>query len=160
MSRMLEYIEHILGGPTSVLVKMIEIVPDEKIQYKPYTESMSIPELVCHILSVMQIHVYAISEGQGKEEHAQRIPIEPESITTAKSLVLHLNKVLHSIKDELQRITPENLERSVVYKQWNDYEIQGGFALQYIIEEFFHHRGQLSVYLRLLELEPPFLYKY
>ena len=29
-----------------------------------------------------------------------------------------------------------------------------------LIEEFFHHRGQLSVYLRLLNLQPPFLYKY
>jgi len=111
-------------------------------------------------LSCDQIHFHAIYEGQGKKEHAQRIPIDPKSINTAKALVLYMNEVLQSIKDKLSNITPEILERVVVYKQWNDYEIQGSVALLYIIEEFFHHRGQMSIYLRLLGLEPPFLYRY
>ena len=160
MEQILDYINHILDGPASVLMKMTEIVPDHKIQFKPYDESMSVAELVCHILSIMQIHFHAISEGQGNKEHAERIPIDPKSINTAESLVLHMNEVLQSIKDILPNITPEILERVVVYKQWNDYEIQGSVALLYIIEEFLHHRGQLSIYLRLLGLEPPFLYRY
>lgn len=160
MRKLLEYIEHILDGPVSVLLKMIETVPDDKIQYRPYDDAMSVAELVCHILSVMQIHVYAIAEGKGCEEHAQRIPIDTTLISTTISLVSHAIEVLQSIKSELPSITPSILERKIVYKQWNDYEIHGGFALMYIIEEFFHHRGQLSTYLRLLGLQSPFLYEY
>lgn len=141
-------------------MKMVEIIPNERIQFKPYDGAMSAAELVCHILSVMQIHIHAISEGYGIEEHAQRISVDPVNINTTGKLIEHLNKVLRLIRDKLAGITPEVLEREIVYKQWNDYKIQGWIALTYIIEEFFHHRGQLSVYLRLMDLKPPFLYTY
>lgn len=160
MVQIIEYIDHILNGPFRVLLQMVDTVPDEKIQFKPYSESMSLTELVCHILSVMQIHIHAVSEGQGIEEHAQRIPVVPKNINTTSALINHMKEVLQSIVEEIPSITSDTLERVVVYKQWNDYEIQGNIALCYIVEEFFHHRGQLSVYLRLLGLEPPFLYTY
>ncbi|MGY5872725.1 MAG: hypothetical protein RTV72_10805 [Candidatus Thorarchaeota archaeon] len=72
MNQILAYTNHILDGPTSVFMKMIELVPDDKIQFKPYDSSMSVAELVCHILSVMQIHALAVSDGERREEHARK----------------------------------------------------------------------------------------
>jgi uncharacterized damage-inducible protein DinB len=160
MNQILEYTNYIMDGPTSVLMKMIEKVPDEKVQFKPNEASLSIAELVCHILSVMQIHIHAIAEGKGKEEHAQRIPIEPGRISSTNDLVEHCKKVHDSIKKVLQTITDDVLDLEIQYTQWNNYTTLAGIALLYIVEEFFHHRGQLSIYLRLLELQPPQLYKY
>ena len=159
MNQILEYTNYILNGPTGVFMKMIELVPDEQVQFKPHKESKSVAELVCHILSVMQIHAHAIAEGKGKEEHAQRIPINPERISSTNNLVAHCKKVLETIRTVLRKITDDTLELEIKYEQWDDYTTQAGIALLYIVEEFFHHRGQLSIYLRLLGIEPPFLYK-
>ena len=143
-----------------MFMKMIEAVPDEKVQFKPYKDSMSIAELVCHILSVMQIHVHAIAEGEGREEHAQKIPVDPKRISTTCNLLEHSKKVIDSIKEILSRIEDDDLDVEIQYNQWNNYTTLAEIALLYIVEEFFHHRGQLSIYLRLLGVKPPFLYNY
>lgn len=77
-----------------------------------------------------------------------------------KELVNHLEENLHAAKEALQNVTDEELQKSFTLKA-NGHVLYTAPKIQDIgttINHWVHHRGQLTVYMRLNDIAIPSIY--
>ncbi|MHA1769486.1 MAG: DinB family protein [Candidatus Thorarchaeota archaeon] len=155
-----DYAKWSLTNHLKVLRKMICLVPDDKIQFRPTPEQKSVSEIVHHVLSATQTHIFAVRDGVGRQEHSTVKGMDPGTLKSTSELLAHMDGVSDTVGRVMGEITPEQLDAAITYTQWNDYTVDARRSLLFFIEELIHHRGQISVYLRLLGIAPPHLYDY
>ncbi|WP_194778472.1 DinB family protein [Pararhodonellum marinum] len=134
--------------------KMIERIPEGKFDWQPHPKSMTIKRLANHIIELpgwigMTLH----TDGLDFSEN----PYQPTEYTDTKSLLEHFEEVLESGRRDLENAELDKLEEmwtlsegEVVYSTETKWEV-----LRMSISQIIHHRAQLGVYLRLLEVPIP-----
>jgi uncharacterized damage-inducible protein DinB len=136
--------------------RVLERVPGDKLSWKPHPKSMSLGHLALHVAaSPGVICGWACEDAtQFKGER----PSDPA--TTAEILAAHDASVAEA-KRILGGFTEEELS-----KTW-EAKMNGATLLAMpkavlvrtlVLNHWYHHRGQLSVYLRLLDVPVPSIY--
>lgn len=140
--------------------KALEQVPDGKYQWKPHDRSMifgyladmvaTIPTWITMEINQDELDI-APAEGQG----TKKAPKE-----TSADLVKALDEAAAEARSALEKTTDEHLQTkwkllargNVV---WEGTRIE---MIQDTINHWAHHRGQMTVYLRLIGAKVPALY--
>ena len=142
---------------TSQTKLILSRIPNEHLDYKPHPKSMSMQQLVSHIV---ELHNWTrlVIERDAFNFHTDYQPTNYNSIEEA----------IAALDQQLVDIAPlfDTLSDEEWMKPWKlaagehvITETPKAGALRFIIENhMYHHRGQLSVYLRLLDLPVPGLY--
>ncbi|MCE9595886.1 MAG: DinB family protein [Planctomycetes bacterium] len=133
--------------------KMIELVPDERWSFAPAPGSRTVGELVGHLYGDELSNWKAFQLG-GLSEADHRAEAGPA--VKSKSEAFALLARAHARRGEvLGRLTSAELERDVkmFYGTFKGAQVAG-----FVYDEHWHHRGQLTVYLRCMHITPPFLY--
>lgn len=136
--------------------RVLERVPGDKLSWKPHAKSMSLGQLATHVATIpgviAQILVKDSLDLSGFEEPAAKsaaelIPSFNDGLRTAREILgsMEEQKLLGTWKltgngKELLAMPRLAVVRSVLLNHW------------------YHHRGQLSVYLRLLDVPVPSIY--
>jgi len=136
--------------------RILERVPADRLNYRPHEKSMSLGQLALHV---------AIVPG-GIAQLSRRSPAQvPEfkqpSPQTAAELVPTLEKSLATAHEILG-----GLDDAALGETWRlvdgDREViaqpVGVMLRALMLNHWYHHRGQLSVYLRLLDVPVPVIY--
>jgi uncharacterized damage-inducible protein DinB len=136
--------------------RVLERVPGDKLAWKPHPKSMSLGQLALHV---------ATTPG-GVAEISQKNPFQaPEfkqaSATSAEELVPTLEQSVSRAKEILRGMDDASL--STIWRVVDgDREIMavpiGGVLRSIMLNHWYHHRGQLSVYLRELNVPVPSIY--
>jgi uncharacterized damage-inducible protein DinB len=142
------------------LDKAILLIPDDKLNYKPFDDAMTAAELGIHIYMCSLVYTAGTLNGKFDNEDYSIIPFDPKAITTVKEIVEYGKKVKQFIWDSLEKMSEEDMERKVSYNCWGGAKIGGFESLATILEETIHHRGQLCLYLRMMGIKPPFIYDF
>ena len=138
--------------------RVLERVPNDKLTWKPHPKSMSLGELAMHVASSPgAIAGWALQDvvdfgtGGGK-------PPEPASVQDILSA--HDESAVKT-REALTKIGDEGM-----HAPWK--AIAGGATMfempkaalvrSIVMNHTYHHRGQLSVYLRLLDVPVPSIY--
>ncbi len=133
--------------------KMLSIVPDDKFDYKPHEKSMDIKRLVTHIADLPGwIHmIFTTDELDFANAYEQ------PDINNNKQLMDYFEK---RYADGLSTLVPEN--EALLEKPWtlrhgekifsSDPKIE---VIRMSLSQQIHHRAQLGVYLRLLNIPIP-----
>jgi uncharacterized damage-inducible protein DinB len=138
--------------------RVLERVPAGKLSWKPTAKSMSLGQLALHIAAVPGRFVANL----GKAEHE----VDPHGFrfAEAKSTEEILAVFDRSVKDAgafLDGLSDEQLRaawtlkangRTIFTKSRQD------VVRMIMLSHIYHHRGQLSVYLRLLDVAVPSIY--
>ena len=136
--------------------RVLERVPGDKLSWKPHTKSMSLGQLALHvatipggvaqILSNDSFEVPSFDQPAAKSA-TELIPALDESVRTAKQVLggMEDSKLMGTWKltkngKELMAAPRVAMVRSIMLNHW------------------YHHRGQLSVYLRELDVPVPSIY--
>jgi len=136
--------------------RVLERVPQEKFSWKPHPKSYSLGQLAMHIASAPGI--VAGAAGKDTYEISGGPPPEPKS---HKELMDTFSANLTSAKDALN-----DLDDARLMSTWNGM-VNGkvvlsipriGLVRAILLNHWYHHRGQLSVYLRLLDVPVPSIY--
>ena len=133
--------------------KMLSIVPDDKFDYKPHEKSMDMKGLVTHIADLPGwIHMIFTSD---QLDFANPY-VQPE-INNNKDLMAYFEK---RYEEGLSTLVPEN--EALLNKPWtlrhgekilsSDPKID---VIRMSLSQQIHHRAQLGVYLRLLNVPIP-----
>ena len=133
--------------------KMLSIVPDGKFDYKPHEKSMDIKRLVTHIADLPGwIHMSFTSDQLDFADPY----VQPE-INNNKDLMEYFEK---RYQEGLSTLVPEN--EALLNKPWtlrhgkkilsSDPKID---VIRMSLSQQIHHRAQLGVYLRLLDIPIP-----
>ncbi|MFW9779049.1 MAG: DinB family protein [Candidatus Heimdallarchaeota archaeon] len=140
------------------LDRAISIIPDDKLDWKPMEKTMTASELAIHVYQCALIYVMGTFNGKFSDSDDSMIPFDPKEVRSHKDILEYGKRVKNAIKEILPKLTDEDMEKSVVYECWGGIKIRGFESLSTILEEVIHHRGQLCLYLRMLGIQPPFIY--
>ena len=134
--------------------KILERVPNDKYDWQPHPKSMTIKQLATHIAELPGW----ISMGLTTDElDFAATPYAPENITNTPDLLALLERSIASGKSSLSEATEENLlptwtlrNGDQIYMVMTKYEV-----VRHALSQLIHHRAQLGVYLRLLNISIP-----
>jgi uncharacterized damage-inducible protein DinB len=136
--------------------RVLERVPQDKLTWKPHPKSMSLGYLALHVASSPGA-VCSWAKDDVKEFTGEKQP-DPSSV--AEILAAH-DKSISTVKEVLGKLGDDGL-----MKNWQ--AKAGGATLMampkaalvraIVLNHWYHHRGQLSVYLRLLDVPVPSIY--
>lgn len=141
--------------------KALERVPEGRNSFKPHERSMEFGYLAALVAGMLGWIAFMIERDELDLSEASAQGFKPKVLDTPAELVASLNDAVRHSKRALESTTDEHLETPWAFKM-------GGQTLQkqarylMIADAVFghlaHHRGQLTVYLRLAEAKVPALY--
>jgi uncharacterized damage-inducible protein DinB len=137
--------------------RVLERVPSDKLAWKPHSKSMSLGQLAMHVASVPgRITSWALQDSV--QMTGQRPP-DPKS--TADVLAAH-DEGVATARDALGKIGDAGLGAMWAMKTPDGKTIMSmpkvALVRSIALNHLYHHRGQLSVYLRLLDVPVPSIY--
>ena len=132
---------------------VIAAVPADKTDYKPDACSKSAMELMRHIAAaecrLLSIPIHGEFNMSGPS------PL-PESAKTPAEIAAWYEQSTADTLGKLSKLTPEQLTKIVDFRGLM--QMPAVMYLQFALHHSIHHRGQLSVYLRLLNVPVPAMY--
>jgi len=138
--------------------RVLERVPSDKLAWKPHPKSMSLGQLAIHtatipgrISGMAKLDEMEVPEGGFDPPHPadtkEILAAFDESLKTAKE---NLNGLNETAAMGTWRFTRKGKEVFAMPRV--------GLLRTIMLNHWYHHRGQLSVYLRLLEVPVPVIY--
>ncbi|MBI1876309.1 MAG: DinB family protein [Acidobacteria bacterium] len=147
-----------LDNEAATTRRVLERVPADKLTWKPHPKSMSLGQLALHVASAPGVtSAWAIPdvfEFAGGGEGA------PQPSSMAEILSAH-DKSVSSTKQSLTTIGDAGLHagwKATAGGQTLMTMPKVAFVRAVVMNHWIHHRGQLSVYLRLLDVPVPSIY--
>ena len=136
--------------------RVLDRIPDDKLTWKPHPTSRSLGQLALHIATSPGA-VAALAVMDTVEAPTFSLP-EPKN---RQEVLDTFSKSLDSAKDTVGKMDDARLT-SVWTLTRNGKTVISvpriGFLRSILLNHVYHHRGQLSVYLRMLEVPVPSIY--
>jgi uncharacterized damage-inducible protein DinB len=137
--------------------RLLEAIPEDKLTWRPHPKARSLGELAMHV-ATSQGNVAEISQGDTKE--AGTFPRDPEATSRAQIL----EAFAESLKKAKAIVAATDDARALAeWKLTKDGSTlmsvpRIGFWRSILLNHTYHHRGQLSAYLRELDVPLPSIY--
>ena len=136
--------------------RVLERIPEDKLYWKPHVKSMSLGQMALHVATTPGGVADLISESPRQPPQF----IQPEA-TSRREVLAALDKSIEGAKARLASWGDQDL-----MQEWR-LERDGqalmalpriGMVRSIMLNHWYHHRGQLLVYLRLLDVPVPSVY--
>lgn len=142
----------------SVARACLERIPAEKFDWKPHEKSMAFGRLAVHIAEMFNWTAATLQQSELDFAKFDYKPLEPAATS---ELVEFLDKNVAEAIDVLRNTTDDVFMEDwtmrngeTVYMTMPKIAVMRSFVMNHIV----HHRGQLSVYLRLNDIPVPSIY--
>lgn len=154
MTTMIQMLLKELENEAITTRKMLALVPDDKYDWKPHEKSMTVKQLATHIAELPGWIPMAINTD---ELDFAGNPYKPEDINNTKDLLAYYEKNFAQGKEALLKTTDEQLLPDWTLRNGNEiYSVTSkGEVIRMSYSQTVHHRAQLGVYLRLLNIPIP-----
>lgn len=137
--------------------KMLAQIPTDKMNWTPHPKSMEMKKLATHIAGLAS---WPGIVAKTSELDLATMSPAPE-INTATDLVQYLEQNVQSSIEALFQASDESLNENWVLKKGDHIilEMPRKVAIRSMsLNHLYHHRAQLGVYLRLLDVPIPGMY--
>ena len=138
--------------------KMLERVPEDKLDWKPHEKSMTLGRLAGHVAELPTLIKATLAADEIDFASGQYKPFSPSN---ASELTKTFDKNVGEALELLQDQSDEQLQKTWRLRRGEQVflEVPRKAALRTVgLSHLIHHRGQLSVYLRLLDVPLPSVY--
>ncbi|GAB3254371.1 hypothetical protein GCM10027347_14780 [Larkinella harenae] len=134
--------------------KMLSRVPDDKYDWQPHPKSMTVRSLATHIAELPSWVSLTLTTD---ELDFAVTPYQTVPISTTSQLLDYFERSLAEGKEELSKATEDQLEGRWVLRNGNAIfsDTSKGEMIRISYSQIVHHRAQLGVYLRLLNIPIP-----
>jgi uncharacterized damage-inducible protein DinB len=136
---------------------LLECVPEDKFSWKPHAKSMTMGRLASHVAEMANWAVYTI-----KQDSLELTPdMKPFNATTKKELMDGLAAYSAAAREAIASASDADLGKtwSLIYGGKPVLTMPRAAVLRTMVfSHIIHHRGQLSVYLRLNDIPIPGMY--
>ncbi|ALJ01228.1 damage-inducible protein DinB [Rufibacter tibetensis] len=134
--------------------KMLERIPDDKYDWRPHPKSMDIRTLATHIADLpswvgMTLTTHELDFAQN--------PYQPRHVNNTAELLAYFEEMLEDGRRHFAEGSDEHLneewtlrEGETIYLTSTKYDV-----LRMTMSQIIHHRAQLGVFLRLLNVPIP-----
>ncbi|HEY5407515.1 MAG TPA: DinB family protein [Ginsengibacter sp.] len=134
--------------------KMLSIIPDDKYDWRPHPKSMTIRSLATHIAELPSWITMILATS---ELDFATSPYTPHVINNTAELLKYFEEKLADGKAHLEAAKEEQLDESWTLRNGKDiYDTSPkSEVIRMTMSQVIHHRAQLGVYLRLLDIPIP-----
>ncbi|MGV3504503.1 MAG: DinB family protein [Adhaeribacter sp.] len=134
--------------------KMLALVPDDKYDWQPHVKSMTMGRLAGHVAELPGWVEMALTTD---ELDFANNPYEPEKVTNTRDLLAYFEKNLAAGKAQLSLAQPAQLGQPWTLREGGQVYSTStkGEVIRMALSQIIHHRAQLGVYLRLLDIPIP-----
>jgi uncharacterized damage-inducible protein DinB len=138
--------------------RLLERVPQDKFDWKPHDKSMTLGRLAGHVAELPNLITFTMAGDEIDFATRQYKPYAPASTAElAETFDKNVDRALESLNNQ----SDDQLQKTWRLRSGEQIflEIPKKAALRNVgLNHLIHHRGQLSVYLRLLEVPVPSIY--
>ena len=138
--------------------KMLERVPTDKLLWRPHDKSMKLGRLATHIA---EIPIWFERIINSNEFDFGTAPFNPTIKENTEAIVQLFDERLNAAIKALEYASDENLNQPWIVRRGEQimFQLPRKVSLRnFGYNHIYHHRGQLSVYLRLLNIPVPGMY--
>ena len=136
--------------------RVLERIPDDKLGWKPHSKSFSLGQLGLHIASLPgNLTAALVNDTREVPNFSQPQPKSRQEILDTFS------KGLESAKETLKTMDDARLASTWTLTRNGKAVLAApriGMLRSILLNHGYHHRGQLSVYLRMLDVPLPSIY--
>jgi uncharacterized damage-inducible protein DinB len=130
--------------------KQIELIPEDKLAFRPAPDVRTLGELCVHLHGFLTIAPKTVAAGKHVQEPVPTFTKKADLLVWMDAQVKEAYTILPTLTDEQLGATIETWGMTFIGAQ-----ILGG-----VLVEVLHHRGQLTIYLRLLGIPPVSIYDF
>jgi uncharacterized damage-inducible protein DinB len=142
----------------AITKRLLDRVPGDKLTWKPHAKSMSLGQLAGHIASIPGRISKLVQQESFDVLKGSFVPAQPNSV---EEILATLDQGVRDADQFLQGFDEENAAARFRLMR-GDREIftqpRAVTVRTIMLNHWYHHRGQLSVYLRLLDVPLPVIY--
>lgn len=138
--------------------KILEHIPDELLTWKPHEKSMSVERLASHVAEITG-WVGLIMDSD--EIDFAKFDYAPPKINGNSDLIKIFEESLEKALKSLEKVTDDDFKKNWTLKKGDVtyFTLPKDITLRsFALNHLYHHRGQLTVYLRLLNVPVPGAY--
>ncbi|MBI4558657.1 MAG: DinB family protein [Candidatus Hydrogenedentes bacterium] len=155
---MIDAIAQEFGYEAGLTRKMLDRVPEDKLGWKPHEKSMSLGRLAGHIAEIPGYMVVTLSTDELVIDPKS---YKPEVATSRSGLLAGFDRRVAEAKSVMEGQTNDHLMLPWRLKMGDRvvFELPRVAVIRsMVLNHTVHHRGQLSVYLRLQGVPVPAIY--
>jgi uncharacterized damage-inducible protein DinB len=135
--------------------KCLEKISETLYKFKPHPKSMEMGYLALLVAEIPLWIVHIVKEGK-----VDFVTYKQFQLTTGEALLNHFEECFKNAVETLQQASGDQLEGNFVLqngaqKLWTTPKME---AISSTINHWVHHRGQLTVYMRLNDIPVPSIY--
>lgn len=146
-----------LDHESRTTVRVLERLPGDRLDWTPHPKSMSLRKLAWHLATIPLRVKMMVS--QGTFDLSKAGPSEPPADTT--SIVDGFRANVAEIREFLTTLDDATLKEQFTLTKGGETVMsipKIAVIRNILLNHSYHHRGQLSVYLRLLDVPLPAIY--
>jgi uncharacterized damage-inducible protein DinB len=156
MASLVEPILHELREEAPATRRVLEKIPSDKLLWKPHSKSRPLGELAMHVANIP-----GLAERIVKFDEFTLSNVPPPAPTSAEEIRATFEKNIRIAEELLKTMTDDAAQGSFrfIFKGKELFKKPRAAVLRTnLLNHMYHHRGQLSVYLRLLDISVPVVY--
>jgi uncharacterized damage-inducible protein DinB len=140
--------------------KALEQVPEGKYDWKPHDKSMIFGYLADMVATIPSWVALQVTKNELDVAPADGSTMKQEPKKTSAALIQALEKSAADARAALEKTTDEHLNTNWQLKARGNVVLEGPrySMIQDTFNHWAHHRGQMTVYLRLLDAKVPALF--
>lgn len=138
--------------------RVLERVPEARLKWQPHQKSMSLGQLALHVATLPGLVTQFLS---GDELDFDAVPKEPPTVATQAALLAAFASSTEQTRSYLADLSDEratSIWRLVTGDRSLLAAPRAAMLRSLLFNHWYHHRGQLLVYLRLLDVPVPPVY--
>ena len=142
----------------AITKRVLDRVPADKLTWKPHEKSMTLGQLAGHIAAIPGRISRWAHEDSFDLLKGSFVPPQPNS---REEILATLDQSVRDAEQILQGLTDERLAgtfRLMKGERQIFQQPRSAILRTVMLNHWYHHRGQLSVYLRLLDVPLPVIY--
>jgi len=158
MIPMLEPMLSEIREEAAITKRVLDRVPADKLTWKPHAKSMSLGQLAFH-LACIPSNLTKIAPLD--EFDAARANFDPPAPKDLQEIHAAFDQSIRAAEDYLNSMSEQAAKgswRLTVNGKPGFTKPRVGVLRSIMLNHWYHHRGQLSVYLRLLDVPVPVIY--
>lgn len=134
--------------------KMLERIPTDKFDWQPHPKSMTVKRLATHIAELPSWVTMALTTD---ELDFANNPYQPVDVNTTEELLTYFERSLQDGRSHLIEKYEEVLDKDWTLRNGKQvYSVEPkADVIRMSLNQTVHHRAQLGVYLRLLDIPIP-----
>lgn len=149
-----EYLNE-LEAEVAATRKCLERIPENLYGWKPHEKSMALGYLSLLVAEIPKWISHIVEKGD-----IELASFEHFKLSTTAGLVAHFDDNIRGAKNALQKVSNEELSKTFNLKTQGQVVLTSSKKdiIWSSINHWVHHRGQLTVYMRLNDIPVPSIY--